>query len=122
MALLEEVRANFGRLKLLVGGRWVDSASTTTQPTFNPAKGEPIGEVPFSLKDEVDQAVANAEAAFHEWREVPIVERVQCLFRMKHAFETRLEDLSRINTQNHGKTIEESRGDMRRVIGNIEAA
>ena len=122
MALLEEVRANFGRLKLFVGGRWVDSASTTTHPTFNPAKGEPIAQVPFSLKDEVDQAVNNAEESFHEWREVPIVDRVQCLFRMKHAFEAHLEDLSRINTQNHGKTIEESRGDMRRVIGNIEAA
>jgi malonate-semialdehyde dehydrogenase (acetylating)/methylmalonate-semialdehyde dehydrogenase len=122
MALLEEVGANFGRLKLYVGGRWVDSASTTTQTAFNPAKGEAIGQVPFSLKDEVDQAVTSAEAAFHGWKDVPIVERVQCLFRMKYAFEAHLEDLSRINTQNHGKTIEESRGDMRRVIGNIEAA
>lgn len=122
MALLEEVKTNYGKLKLFAGGRWIDSVSPVNQPVFNPAKGEPLAEVPFSVKEEVDQAVENAEAAFHEWKERPVSERVQYLFRMKNAFETHLEELARINTQNHGKTIEESRGDLRRTIDNIEAA
>ncbi len=66
--------------------------------------------------------VSSAQQAFPKWSNLPITERVKYLFRLKDAFERHHEDFSRINSQNHGKTIVESRGDVRRAIDNIESA
>jgi len=114
--------SNWGRLQLFINGRWVDSSSTTAKPIYDPGKGEVIGEVPFALKEEVDEAVESAQRAFEDWREVPITERVKYLFRIKQVLEEHIDELAAINTQNHGKTIEESRGDLRRAIENVDAA
>jgi len=89
---------------------------------MNPATGEVISKVPFAAEAEVDRAVVSSELAFEKWRNVPISERVQYLFKMKHVLEAHLEDFARINTQNHGKTVVESRGDVRRAVENVEAA
>lgn len=89
---------------------------------MNPGTGEEICKVPLALKDEVDAAVTSSQNAFDKWKQVPLGERMQYLFRMKYLFEEHYEELARINTQNHGKTIKESRGDVRRTIENIEAA
>jgi malonate-semialdehyde dehydrogenase (acetylating)/methylmalonate-semialdehyde dehydrogenase len=89
---------------------------------MNPATGEVISSVPFATEPEVDKAVVSSHVAFEKWRNVPISDRVQYLFRMKRVLEEHLEDFARINTQNHGKTIVESRGDVRRAIENVEAA
>jgi len=107
---------------MLIDGQRVESNSSENLPVVNPATGETITKVPFATEAEVDRAVVSSEAAFEKWRNLPISERVQYLFRMKHVLEEHLEDFARINTQNHGKTIVESRGDMRRAIENVEAA
>jgi malonate-semialdehyde dehydrogenase (acetylating)/methylmalonate-semialdehyde dehydrogenase len=117
-----EPRNHYGRLKLLIGSAWVDSVSQDDRQAFNPAKGEVIAKVPFSLAEETDMAVESAQAAFEKWREVPILDRVNYLFKLKELIETHSEELAIINTQNHGKTIEESRGDLKRTLENIEVA
>lgn len=89
---------------------------------MNPARGEVLSKVPFALKEEVDRAAVSCQNSFQKWKEMPLTERLQYLFRMKNVFERHLEELARINTQNHGKTIIESRGDIRRTIENVEAA
>lgn len=114
--------SNWGRLQLFINGKWVDSSSTESRPIYDPGKGEVIGEAPFALKEEVDDAVESAQRAFESWREIPITERVKYLFRMKQVLEEHFEELAAINTQNHGKTIEESRGDLRRTIENVDVA
>jgi malonate-semialdehyde dehydrogenase (acetylating)/methylmalonate-semialdehyde dehydrogenase len=47
---------------------------------------------------------------------------VRCLFRLKALLETHFERLSRVQTVEHGKTIDESRGETRRGIENVEVA
>ena len=89
---------------------------------MNPGTGREICKIPLTLKEEVDAAVTSSQNAFEKWKNVPLTERVQYLFRMKYLFEEHFEELARVNTQNHGKTIKESRGDIRRAIENIEAA
>lgn len=113
---------DYGRLKLLVAGEWRDSESSEDHPAFDPAEGAVIAKVPFSTKEEVAGAVASAAEAYESWKERPILERVQYLFRMKQALEEKAEALAVANTQNHGKTLEESRGDLKRTIENVEAA
>ncbi|HUI24135.1 MAG TPA: CoA-acylating methylmalonate-semialdehyde dehydrogenase [Nitrososphaerales archaeon] len=113
---------NFGTLKLLVGSEWVESGTADTRDIFNPADGEPIARIPFSTKEEVGSAARAADDAFESWKEIPVSDRVQYLFRLKQVMEAHAEELATLNTLNHGKTLEESKGDVRRTIENVEAA
>ena len=122
MALLSEVKANYGRLKFLIGGEWIDSKSTDVAPVTNPANGDVIAELPSATKEEVDMAVAAAQRGFEEWRDVPLRDRARLMWNLRSKFEEHLEELSRILTQDHGRTIDESRGSARRVIENTESA
>ncbi|MGD0689267.1 MAG: aldehyde dehydrogenase family protein [Candidatus Bathyarchaeia archaeon] len=109
-------------LNLLINGTWVESQSEELLPVMDPGRGEEICKVPLALGEEIDAAAISSQNAFEKWRLVPLTERMQYLFKMKYVFEERFEELARINTRNHGKTIKESRGDVRRTIENVEAA
>ena len=122
MSVLSEVAYTPSNLRLLVDGRWVESRSTEYLPVMNPATDVQISRVPLALKEEIESAIVSSQSAFGKWKEVPVSQRVQLLFRMKYVFEEHFEELARVNTQNHGKTIVESRGDVRRTIENVEAA
>ena len=76
----------------------------------------------MSLAAEVDAAAQAAQAAFKEWRRVPPQNRVQYLFKLKALMEERLEDLARVVTQEHGKSLEEARGSVARGIEHLEVA
>jgi malonate-semialdehyde dehydrogenase (acetylating)/methylmalonate-semialdehyde dehydrogenase len=104
-----------------INGKWTDSARDLL-PVVNPATGETIGEVPLSTASEVTAAVSAAAAAFPEWRRVPAAERVQFLWKLKLLLEENLEDLARSITLESGKTLVESRGELRRAIENVETA
>ena len=105
-----------------IDGEWRNSAAIETVAVFNPASGEELGRTPLSPAEEVAQAAHAASRAFPEWRRVPVTERVQYLFRLKMLMEEHLDDLSRTITMECGKTIAESRGEMRRAIENVEVA
>ena len=120
MSELSEVQSNYGRLKLFVGGKWVESKSNHIQPVMNPAKDEPIAEVPFATDEEVNNAVEAARNAFRKWSELPVTSRAGYIFRLKQKLEEYFEDISRITTQNHGKIIDEARGETRRLVENVE--
>src|SRR5208283_4855255 len=122
MTMLSEVNYRPATLGFLINGEWIESDSKESLPVFNPATGEAISKVPLASKGELDRAVESAHEAFDKWKNVPVPDRVQYLFRMKQLFEERSEELARINTQNLGKTIAESRGEVRRTIENIESA
>lgn len=122
MGVLPEIAYSPSKLQLLIDGHFTQSRSEECLPVMNPATGRQISNVPMALKEEVDSAVVSSQSAFERWKNLTIPERVQHLYRMKHVFEEHFEELARVNTQNHGKTIIESRGDVRRTIENIEAA
>lgn len=122
MSPLVRTSRDYGRLRLFIGGNWVESKSAEWHDIFNPASGAPLGRVPFSTREEVSSAIDAAGASFESWRELPITDRVQYLFKMRDVFEANAEELAALNTLNHGKTLEESRGDIKRTIENVEAA
>jgi len=121
MSVLDEISLPATPLKLLIDGKWTSSQSEAMLPVMNPGTGREICKVPLALKEEVNEAIVSSQRAFERWKEVPLPERMQYLFKMKFAFEEHLEELARVNTQNHGKAIRESRGDIRRTIENVEA-
>ncbi|GMU57253.1 MAG: methylmalonate-semialdehyde dehydrogenase (acylating) [Candidatus Xenobia bacterium] len=104
-----------------IAAGWVES-NGACQEVKNPATGEVLASVPLSDAALVDQAARAARSAFREWRQVPAGERIQFLFKLKAALEESFEELARIITSECGKTLEESRGELRRAIENVEVA
>jgi malonate-semialdehyde dehydrogenase (acetylating)/methylmalonate-semialdehyde dehydrogenase len=109
-------------LKNFVGGRWVESRAAQFQDVHNPATGEVIARTPLSTSQDLDDAVQAAKRAFPAWRDTPAVTRVQVLFRFKAKLEEHFEELARLVTTEHGKTLPESRGSVRRGIECVEVA
>src|SRR5438128_6675678 len=95
---------------------------TRSLPVFNPATGEVIEQVPLSTDREVDAAVSAAAAAFPSWSRTALMERVRLMFRYKAVLEEHFEELASIVTRHHGKTLEESRGEVRRGIEVVDFA
>jgi len=104
------------------GGEWQNIRDLPTTPVHNPSTGEIIAEAPLCTATHVDQAVETAAVAFPAWMETPPVERARVLFKFKTLLEENFEDLVRSNTREHGKTLVESRGDVKRGIEVIEFA
>lgn len=121
MTILEEPIKKSLNLKNFINGEWVDSKGEIFD-VINPATNRVIAKVPISTEDELKAAVEAAKEAWPEWRRTPPLARARCLFRMKEIMEERFEELSRVQTMEHGKTIDESRGETRRGIENVEVA
>ena len=121
MAVLEEPLKGKLAVKNYINGEWVESKGPVEE-VINPATGKVIATVPISTTEEINAAVAAAKEAFPDWRRTPPLARARCLFRLKELMEENFEELSRIQTMEHGKTIDESRGETRRGIENVEVA
>jgi delta 1-pyrroline-5-carboxylate dehydrogenase len=98
------------------------STAAPAFPVHNPSTGEVIAEAPACNAEHVNAAVEAAAAAYPEWWETPPVERARIFFRFKMLLEDNFEELVRCNTREHGKTLVESRGDVRRGIEMVEFA
>lgn len=109
------------QLKNYIGGTWVESSAPETSNVVNPATNELLARVPMSTV-EVNRAVEAADAAFWAWRSTPPITRVRYLFRLKDLLEENFEELAQLITRENGKTIDESRGEVRRAIENVEVA
>ncbi|MBT4483894.1 MAG: aldehyde dehydrogenase family protein, partial [Candidatus Latescibacteria bacterium] len=111
-----------GIIKNYIKGEWKTSASTQIGDVWNPSTGEKIAQVPYSTAAELNEAVTTAKEAFWEWRCTPPLVRMRYLFRLMNAFEENFEDIARILVTEEGKTMDESRGEVRRMIENVEHA
>jgi malonate-semialdehyde dehydrogenase (acetylating) / methylmalonate-semialdehyde dehydrogenase len=104
------------------GGEWRNFNSVPTTPVHNPSTGDVIAEAPLCTAVHVNEAVEAAAAAFPAWMETPPVERARVLFKFRALLEENFEELVRGNTREHGKTLVESRGDVKRGIEMVEFA
>jgi malonate-semialdehyde dehydrogenase (acetylating)/methylmalonate-semialdehyde dehydrogenase len=107
---------------IFIGGEWRTLADVPTTPVHNPSTGSVIAETPLCGARHVDEAVEAAAAAFPGWWETPPVERARILFHFKALLEQNFEELIRLNTREHGKTLAESRGDVKRGLEMVEFA
>jgi len=102
-----------------IDGAWQASATEHITVT-NPATGDVLGTVPKGSAADVDLAVAAAKAAFPGWRDTPPAARARYLFALRNVMVENYDELLSICTQEHGKTLEESKGDVWRGIENVE--
>lgn len=93
--------------KMLINGRWVSAASGDTFPTFNPATGEVICQVPAGDQADIDAAVAAARRAFEAgpWRRMSPSERGKLIWKLADLLEKRTEDFARTESLDNGKPL-----------------
>lgn len=103
-----------------INGEWVEVKGKDGNDVINPSTGEVMARVNYSTKEEVDSAVSSAFAAFGEWRATPPVTRARYMFKLKNILEERFNDAVKICSMEVGKTLEESRGEVRRAIEVVE--
>src|SRR5216683_7540380 len=99
-----------------IGGKWQSAQSGQTFPNYNPATGEILGYFPLSGEAEANAAIAAARAAFDKWRLVPAPKRGEILYRVGELMKMYKEDLARTMTQEMGKVLKETRGDVQEGI------
>jgi malonate-semialdehyde dehydrogenase (acetylating)/methylmalonate-semialdehyde dehydrogenase len=115
-------RSDVEILDNFIGGRWVGASTAEFFDVHNPAVGDVIGRTPLSTGGDVDAAVQAATQAFPAWRDTPVNARAQVLYRFKALLEQHFEEMARIVTTEHGKTLDEARGSVRRGIECVEVA
>ncbi|MFC6904598.1 CoA-acylating methylmalonate-semialdehyde dehydrogenase [Halalkalicoccus tibetensis] len=105
-----------------IGGDWTEASGSGSEAIVDSAVGETIARTTFSSEDDVNRAVDVAAEAFEDWRQRPVEERIQPLFRLKTLLEEHQEEMAEVLVKEHGKTKKEAMGEIRRGIENVEVA
>jgi len=107
-----------------IDGAWVKSKESNTTDVVNPASQEVLGKVPYgeNTASDVATAVEAAAEAFKSWSQVPVMKRVQPLYKLKQLLEENAEEIAKTITMESGKTLAEARGEIQRAIENVEVA
>jgi malonate-semialdehyde dehydrogenase (acetylating)/methylmalonate-semialdehyde dehydrogenase len=105
-----------------INGRQVEGASGRVGPIFDPAVGEQTGQVALASRDEVDRAVQAARAALPAWSAFSPLRRARIMFNFKALLEAHIDELARLVTSEHGKTLEDAKGSVTRGIEVVEFA
>jgi malonate-semialdehyde dehydrogenase (acetylating)/methylmalonate-semialdehyde dehydrogenase len=105
-----------------IAGTFQNAAGGAVMDVENPRHGRPMGKVVVSGPTEVNAAVQAARAAWPEWRNTPIKERAQFMFRLKQLLERDREELTWLISAENGKTRAEAQADIDKGIECIEFA
>jgi malonate-semialdehyde dehydrogenase (acetylating) / methylmalonate-semialdehyde dehydrogenase len=105
-----------------INGRRVNGSSGRFAPVYNPATGEQSGQVPLASADEVDAAVATAQAAFPAWAATAPLRRARILNRFLRLLEENSGRIAAAITAEHGKVLSDAKGELTRGIEVVEFA
>lgn len=104
-----------------INNQWCPDSAESLE-VKNPATQDILARVPLGSAARADEAVSAANTALVGWAATPVTDRIQYLFKLKSLLEDGFEELARIITEECGKTLNESRGEIRRGIENVEVA
>ncbi|MBC7778522.1 MAG: CoA-acylating methylmalonate-semialdehyde dehydrogenase [Proteobacteria bacterium] len=106
---------------------WINGARHTarsprTADVTNPATGQTVRRVALGDEADVDRAVRAAGAAFPAWSATPALRRSRIMARLKELIETHRDELARLITEEHGKTLPDALGEVQRGLEVVEFA
>ncbi|MXG35996.1 aldehyde dehydrogenase family protein, partial [Escherichia coli] len=82
--------------------------------TVNPATNQLIKEYPSHTDADIEAALKAADALYHsDWAKGDISQRLPVLHKLADLIDARVEDLAKIASQEMGKLIEQSRGEVK---------
>ena len=105
-----------------IGGQSVMGISGREGGVYNPATNELIRNVALADAAEVDKAVSNAAEAFQDWAEMPSARRVQVLYRYRELLIQNIDEMARLLSSEHGKTVDDAKGSITRGLEVVEFA
>ena len=109
-------------VKLLIGGKFVESTTTQWRDVVNPATQEVLARVPFATPAEIDAAVASAKEAFKTWKKTPIGARARIFLKLQQLIRENMGELAALLTAEQGKTLPDAEGDVFRGLEVVEHA
>nr|WP_314876508.1 CoA-acylating methylmalonate-semialdehyde dehydrogenase [uncultured Pseudomonas sp.] len=105
----------------LINGELVSKGERTAD-VFNPSTGQAVRKVELASRATVQEAIDSAKAAFPAWRNTPPAKRAQVMFRFKQLLEQNEAKIAQMISEEHGKTLEDAAGELKRGIENVEFA
>ena len=114
--------AEIKKMGYCVNGEWKESKAEKYMDVTDSSTGEVIAQVPCCTPDEVEEAIASAQAAFPEWSSLSLAKRQQYMFRWRDVLYAHKEELSVLCAKELGKNIKEARGDVQKAIEPTEEA
>ena len=122
LRLVRHSTAPLSTTKNFINGVFEESKATKWFEVHNPASQELVTKVPQSTKEELDRAVAGAQAAFKGWRDTPIQQRQRIYLKLQALIRQHTEELAESITREQGKTLQDARGDVFRGLEVVETA
>jgi succinate-semialdehyde dehydrogenase / glutarate-semialdehyde dehydrogenase len=104
-------------LHMLIDGEQVSGGDRRTHTVFNPATGEPLGELPLANAADLDRALVAAEKGFKIWRDTPAQKRAAVLQGAATLMTERRDEIARIATMEQGKPFSETRIEVMMNVG-----
>ena len=108
--------------KCLIGGKWTEARTDRFGEVWNPSTGEVIAHTPMCSTEEVNAAVQQALKAFPAWRDATTPDRARVMFRFHSLLERHADEVARIISREHGKTLAESKASVQRGLEMVEFA
>jgi malonate-semialdehyde dehydrogenase (acetylating) / methylmalonate-semialdehyde dehydrogenase len=105
-----------------IGGEEASGSSSRTSPVWDPATGEQQAEVVLAEPADVDAAVAAARVAFADWSEASLSRRAKVMFAFRELLNANVEKLARIVSSEHGKVLDDAKGEVLRGLEVVEFA
>ncbi|WP_232461467.1 CoA-acylating methylmalonate-semialdehyde dehydrogenase [Thalassotalea crassostreae] len=109
-------------IPLLINGEKVRSKSENWLDVLNPATQEVVARVPMATEEEVEYAISNAAEAFKSWRLVSVTKRMRIMLKFQQLLQDNTEELARLITLEHGKTLPDAEGEVGRALEAVENA
>ncbi|MGP3534281.1 CoA-acylating methylmalonate-semialdehyde dehydrogenase [Microbacterium sp. RD1] len=105
-----------------VGGQHVAGTSGRFGDVYDPSTGEVQARVPLATTAEVEAAIANAEEAQLVWGAWNPQRRARVLLKFLDLVAKDMDNLARLLSSEHGKTVDDAKGDIQRGVEVIEFA
>ncbi|RMB79677.1 CoA-acylating methylmalonate-semialdehyde dehydrogenase [Streptomyces shenzhenensis] len=105
-----------------IDGRLDDCGAERRSEVYDPATGQVTGLVALGTAADVDTAVRAAAEAFETWSVTPPHIRARILFRFRDLVERETDRLAAIITAEHGKVLDDAKGEIVRGLEVVEFA
>ncbi len=99
-----------------IGGKHVGGKSGRSSNVYNPATGEVQATVALASLEEIRAAVENAKAAQPKWAATNPQRRARVFFKFVELLNKHMDELAELLSREHGKTVEDSKGDIVRGL------
>lgn len=108
---MEEIK----KLKYYSNGKWHESSTQKYMDIYDPSMGKVIAQTPCCTEKEVSDTIVAADEAFKSWSQVPILKRVQVMFKFRDLVVEHFDELADILCRENGKTWSEAAGDVAKM-------